>query len=203
MNSWLIGKDPDAGKDWGQEEKGVTEDEMDGIIDSMNVNLSKLQEMVRDWEAWCAAVHGITKSWIWLGNWTTSNNRAHCQLKWVESRLMKCFRTPRRSLLNSSHPCHRFSTSSTLIKHLEAFCPISHVWPITCSRNTYRGDFRVHNWNEQSNQQSDRETQARLGPTQEFLNLIFPYNFQSKIQNMNIKIISTLNENLEKQKCKI
>ena len=35
---------------------------MDGIIDSMNVNLSKLQEMVRDWEAWCAAVHGITKS---------------------------------------------------------------------------------------------------------------------------------------------
>ena len=39
---------------------------MDGIIDSMNVNLSKLQEMVRDWEAWCAAVHGITKSWIQL-----------------------------------------------------------------------------------------------------------------------------------------
>ena len=68
--NWLIGKDPDAGKDWGQEEKGVTEDEMDGIIDSMNVNLSKLQEMVRDWEAWCAAVHGIAKSRTWLSDWT-------------------------------------------------------------------------------------------------------------------------------------
>ena len=41
----------------------MTEDEMDGIIDSMNVNLSKFQEMVRDWEAWCAAVHGVAKSW--------------------------------------------------------------------------------------------------------------------------------------------
>ena len=35
---------------------------MDGIIDSMNVNLSKFQEMVRDREAWCAAVHGVTES---------------------------------------------------------------------------------------------------------------------------------------------
>ena len=41
-NSQLIVKAPDAGKDWGQEEKGMTEDEMDGITDSMDVNLSKL-----------------------------------------------------------------------------------------------------------------------------------------------------------------
>ena len=50
--NWLIGKDPDAGKDWRQEEKGTTEDEMlDGITDSMEVNLSKLQEIVKDREA--------------------------------------------------------------------------------------------------------------------------------------------------------
>ena len=42
--SGLIGKDPDAGRDRGQEQKGMTEDEMvDGIMDSMNVNLSELQ----------------------------------------------------------------------------------------------------------------------------------------------------------------
>ena len=35
---------------------------MDGIIDSVDMNVSKLQEMVRDREAWCAAVHGVTKS---------------------------------------------------------------------------------------------------------------------------------------------
>ena len=37
---------------------------MDGITDSMGMNLSKLQEMVKDREAWHAAVHGVTKSWI-------------------------------------------------------------------------------------------------------------------------------------------
>ena len=46
---------------------------LDGITDSMDMGLSKLRELVMEREAWRAVIHGVTKTWTWLSNWTELN----------------------------------------------------------------------------------------------------------------------------------
>ena len=91
--SQLIVKDPVTGKDWRQEEKvGQRKRWLDVIIDTIDMSLSNLQDIMKDREAWRATVHGVTKSSTWLSDGTTTTARAvsleqHpdqlCDLEWV------------------------------------------------------------------------------------------------------------------------
>ena len=75
--SWLIRKDPDAGKDWGQEGKRATEYEMVGWHHRLNgyqFEQNPAIETVREGRgSWRAAVHGVAKSLTWLSDWTELN----------------------------------------------------------------------------------------------------------------------------------
>ena len=76
VKSRFIWKDPDAGKDLRQEEKEMTKDEVVGWHHKHNGHeFEQLWEIGKDEEAWPAAVHGVTKNWIWLSDWTATDKQ--------------------------------------------------------------------------------------------------------------------------------
>ena len=75
LKSWLIGKDPDSGKDWRKRRTGQQRMRyLDSITDSLDINLNKLWEIVEDRGDWRATVHGITKSRKQL-KWLNNSNK--------------------------------------------------------------------------------------------------------------------------------
>ena len=85
VKNWFTEKDPDAGKIEGRKRRGQRMRRLDGITNSMDMSMSKLQELVMDRESWHAAVHGVSKSWAQLINWTELTWEVHLSVSYLFS----------------------------------------------------------------------------------------------------------------------
>ena len=97
--SWLIGKDCDAGRDWGQEEKGTTEDEMAGWHLQLDGHeFEQTPGAGDDREAWRAVIHGVAESRTRLSDWT--------ELNWTELNKMKqCLHCREHCVIQNTLTC--------------------------------------------------------------------------------------------------
>ena len=125
--SWLIWKDPDVGKDWGQEEKGTTEYEIVGWHHRHNGHgFGGLWELVMDREAWRAVVHGFSKNWTWLSFWTKLKwNNIYCFTITSTFYIVLCFvMTENRFDITPTH----FSAGTVFTFASERF--LSVIWKV-------------------------------------------------------------------------
>ena len=117
VKNWLIEKDPGAGKDWRQEEKGMTEDEMVGCRPWLNGHeFEQAPGVGVDKEAWRAAVHGVAKSWIQLSDlsdWLIAQFIKLKQIKDGESEIWGCLTSIK------SHSCFKEIVLEQLNSHME------------------------------------------------------------------------------------